>query len=85
MCICKNVLSLRVKTNNMKITIFLVAFCLSGCHNLINENDAIVEKVELDGSLYDYHKYKVYIRGFPTSSILYTNKYFKVGDTINFK
>ena len=61
----------------------ILAVVLSGCHNFIYEKESVVNKVENAEGHKDY-KYKVFIDGFPTTQILWTNIPYQVGDTVKY-
>jgi hypothetical protein len=61
----------------------MLAAVLSGCHNFIYEKESVVQKVENAEGYKDY-KYKVFIDGFPTTQILWTNIPYQVGDTVKY-
>jgi len=61
----------------------LAAVLFTGCHNFIYEKESVVQKVEnVEG--HKNYKYKVYIDGFPTTQILWTNIAYQVGDTVKY-
>jgi len=61
----------------------LAAVLFTGCHNFIYEKESVVQKVENAEGHKDY-KYKVFIDGFPTTQILFTNIPYQVGDTVKY-
>lgn len=61
----------------------LAAVLFTGCHNFIYEKESVVQKVENAEGHKDY-KYKVFIDGFPTTQILWTNIPYQVGDTVKY-
>jgi len=62
------------------IVLFLV-FCAISCNDVVIEH-IIVKGVEFDVTSDSKTKYKVYLNTFPNSVTLYTNKAYRVGDTI---
>jgi len=59
----------------------LVAVLLTGCHNILNEKELIVEAKKKGDKEY---KYEYYIKAFPTYQVLYSNKEYNVGDTLKY-
>lgn len=63
--------------------LMLAAVLFTGCHNFIYEKESVVQKVE-NAKVHENYKYKVFIDGFPTTQILWTNIPYQVGDTVKY-
>ena len=61
--------------------IVLVAFLFTGCHNIMNEKELVVEAVSIGNEQY---KFAYKIHAFPVHQILYSNKVYTVGDTLRY-
>jgi hypothetical protein len=71
--------------NKLRYSLYavLAAVLFTGCHNYIYEKESVVQKVE-NAEGHKGYKYKVFIDGFPTTQILWTNTAYQVNDTVKY-